>query len=226
MILITGASKGIGKALAQRFIESGHEVVGISRTGSNESFPIFHADVTNKKELKSISRELKLEKKEISTIINAAGVASMNLALLASEKSIEEVITTNLIGTIYSCQVFSPFLVKNHFGNIINFSTIATAINLEGESIYAASKAGIENFTKTLAKELSGFNIRANCIAPGPIQTDLLRGVSEKQIQEIYRRQIIKEQFTTNDICDVAEILISPKSRTLTGHVFNIGGVG
>jgi 3-oxoacyl-[acyl-carrier protein] reductase len=226
MILITGASRGIGKALGERFVASGHEVIGISRTSSNQAFPIYHADVTSKNDLKSISRELKSKQTKISILINAAGIASMNLALLASEKSIEEVIKTNLIGTIYSCQVFSPFLIKNKSGCIINFSTIAAAINLEGESIYAASKAGIENFTKTLAKEISGFNIRANCIAPGPIQTDLLNGVSEKQIRDIYSKQIFKEQFSTSDVCDVAEILISEKSRSLSGHVFNIGGVG
>jgi len=106
-----------------------------------------------------------------------------------------------------------------------NFSTIAAALNLEGESIYAATKAAIENYSRTLAKELSGFKVNVNCIAPGPIATDLLRGVSQDQIQEIVDAQIFKIQFQVQDVVDIVDLLLDSKAKPLTGQTFHIGGV-
>ena len=91
----------------------------------------------------------------------------MNLAITTPFKKVNEIIQTNLIGTIYSSQIFSPLLIKAGFGRIINFSTIAVNLGLQGESVYVASKAGVEAFSRVLAKELASFRITVNCIAPG-----------------------------------------------------------
>ena len=96
---------------------------------------------------------------------------------------------------------------------------------LKGESIYIASKAGVEGFSRSLAREVSDFNIKVNCIAPGPIKTNLLKGISDNQINKIVSNQLIKKKFTTNDVCDVVEMLLDKKSESLTGQVFHIGGV-
>jgi 3-oxoacyl-[acyl-carrier protein] reductase len=116
-------------------------------------------------------------------------------------------------------------LVRNGGGSIINFSTIAAALHLEGESIYAATKAAVENYSKTFAKEISRFNVRVNCIAPGPIQTELLRGVSEEQINKIVKAQIITSRFEKEDVVDLVDLLLDSKAKSLTGQVFHIGGV-
>ena len=108
---------------------------------------------------------------------------------------------------------------------MINFSTIATALHLEGESIYAATKAAVENYSKTFAKEISKFNVRVNCIAPGPIETDLLRGITEDQINKIVKAQIIVNKFGKDDVVDLVDLLLDPKAKSLTGQVFHIGGV-
>lgn len=224
MIIITGAGKGLGNAIAKRLLENGQEVIGISKTSTSKEFRMFQADVSDHDSLKEISRTLRKEKIEISGLVNAAGIASMNLALLAKPEGIKRVIDTNLLGTIFSCQIFAPHLIRAGHGSIVNFSTIAVALGLEGESVYAASKSGVEAFSRTLARELSAHNLRVNCVAPGPIDTNLLSGVSADQIQRIVNQQIIKKQFEPSDVANVVEFLLNPLSTSISGQVLSIGG--
>ena len=116
-------------------------------------------------------------------------------------------------------------LIKNKGGRIINFSTIAVHIGLKGESVYAASKAGVESFSRTFAREMADFNVRINCIAPGPIRTDLLRGITDTQIEKITSQQVIQKQFKKSDVCDLVELLLDEKATSLSGQVLNLGGV-
>ena len=225
MIIVTGASRGIGLAISNRLFESGEEVLGISRNVASTKFNIKSLDVTDFKSIKNLSDEIRLSDKRVTAVINAAGVASMNLALMANPLTSANLVNVNFLGTVYSCQAFTPLLVRNGGGSVINFSTIATALHLEGESIYAATKAAVENYSKTFAKEISKFNVRVNCIAPGPIQTDLLRGVTEDQINKIVRSQIITNKFEKDDVVDLVDLLLDPKAKSLTGQVLHVGGV-
>jgi 3-oxoacyl-[acyl-carrier protein] reductase len=225
MILVTGASRGIGLAISNRLVERGEEVLGVSRTATNTEFESRLLDVTDFRAVKNLSDEIRLSGKKVTAVINAAGIASMNLALMANPLTSVNLVNVNFLGTVYSCQAFAPLLVRNGGGTILNFSTIATALHLEGESIYAATKAAVENYSKTFAKELSEFNVRVNCIAPGPIQTDLLRGVTEDQINRIVKAQILAKQFEKDDVVDLVDLLLDPKAKSLTGQVFHVGGV-
>ena len=222
---MTGSSKGIGNFLARELHARGETVLGIARSQSKEEFDSVQVDVSKFDELKDLVTQIKKEGKQISCLINTAGVASMNLALLTKSSVVETIIRTNLIGTIYSCQVFSPIMIRGGSGSIINFSTIAVPLSLAGESIYAASKAGVETFSKVLARELAPFNINVNCIAPGPIETDLIRGIPADKIAKVVKRQINEKQFSKNDILDLVDILLSPKSYSITGQILNVGGV-
>jgi 3-oxoacyl-[acyl-carrier protein] reductase len=154
-----------------------------------------------------------------------AGVASMNLMMLTPENVIRKIIDVNLVGTINICQAFSSLLIRNKGGSIINFSSIAVPLNLPGESIYAASKAGVETFSKSIAKELSKHEIRVNCISPGPMDTDLLKGVPKFQIEKIISSQSIQKQFELNSINPIIDFLLSEGSNCITGQIFNIGGI-
>tara|TARA_B100001094_G_C17700758_1_gene562562 strand:- start:196 stop:639 length:444 start_codon:yes stop_codon:yes gene_type:complete len=147
------------------------------------------------------------------------------MALTTDEATIQKLIQTNLVGTIYCCQILGPLLVREKKGSIINFSTIAVPLSLKGESVYVASKAGIEGFSKSFAREMADFNIKVNCISPGPINTELIKGVSKSNIEKIISRQIIQKQFEKDDICDLVEVLLDDKTSSISGQILHVGGV-
>ena len=225
MIIVTGASRGLGQAIAERLIEKGEDVVGLARSVSGMSIDAIECDVSDYSSVKNASREVKRMKKPVNAFINAAGVASMNMAVTTDKTTVQKLIQTNLVGTIYCCQLFAPIMLRQKHGSFINFSTIAVALALKGESVYAASKAGVESFSRTFAREMADFNVRVNCIAPGPIRTDLLRGITDTQIEKITSQQVIAEQFQKSDVCNLVELLLDERSSSLSGQVLNIGGV-
>ena len=224
MIVVTGASKGIGKEICDRLIENGEKVIRLSRScPTNEPYAI-QCDVSNYQSVKDATKKIKEFKQPVKSIINAAGVASMNLALTTNEATVQKLIQTNLVGTIYCCQLLAPLLIRRKSGSIINFSTIAVTLALKGESVYTASKAGVEAFSRSFAREMADFNVRVNCIAPGPIQTDLLKGISEMQIDKIVSQQIMQKRFTKADVCDLVEMLLDNKSNCISGQTLHVGG--
>lgn len=225
MIIVTGASRGLGQAITERLLESGEDVIGIARNTSGLKINAIECDVSDYASVKNASKEVKRMKKPVKAFINAAGVASMNMAVTTDESTIQKLIQTNLVGTIYCCQLFAPIMLRRKQGSFINFSTIAVALALKGESVYAASKAGVESFSRTFAREMADFNVRVNCIAPGPIRTDLLRGITDTQIEKITSQQVIQKQFQKSDVCDLVELLLDEKAISLSGQVLNVGGV-
>lgn len=225
MIVVTGASRGLGRDICDRLVSKGVEVLGVSRSASKLPFETLSCDVSSISQVVELTKQLKIRGLKVDGLVNAAGIASMNLALTTPLETSKRIVETNLLGTIYCSQALGPLLVRNKGGSVINFSTIAVALALSGEAVYAASKAGVEGFTRAFAREMSGFNVRVNCIAPGPISTDLIRGVSEEQIRSVVSRQILPRQFTPSDVSDLVELLLDPRSRSLSGQILNVGGV-
>ena len=225
MIIVTGASRGLGQAITERLLESGEDVIGLARNTNGLNINAIECDVSDYASVKNASKEVRRMKKPVKAFINAAGVASMNMAVTTDESTVQKLIQTNLVGTIYCCQLFAPIMLRQKQGSFINFSTIAVALALKGESVYAASKAGVESFSRTFAREMADFNVRVNCIAPGPIRTDLLRGITDTQIEKITSQQVIQKQFQKADVCDLVELLLDEKASSLSGQVLNVGGV-
>jgi len=225
LIIVTGASRGLGKAITERLVKKGEKVIGLSRSVKELGIENIECDVSDYLSVKNAVRKVKKMKTSVKAFINAAGVASMNMAVTTDESTVQKLIQTNLVGTIYCCQLFAPLMLRQKHGSFINFSTIAVALALKGESVYAASKAGVEVFSRTFAREMADFDVRVNCIAPGPIRTDLLKGISDSQIKKITSQQIIQKQFLKQDVCDLVELLIDKKASSLSGQVLSVGGV-
>ena len=225
MIIITGASKGLGKAISERLIDKKIDVFGLARSVDDLTFASMSCDVSSYDSVKAVAQQLKKNGVRVDGLVNAAGIASMNLALTTPPSVAQRIISTNLLGTIYCCQLFAPLMLRNKVGLIINFSTIAVALGLRGESIYAASKAGVEGFTRSFAREMADFNVKVNCIAPGPIDTSLLKGITTEQIHKIVTQQIIPRQFKPDSVADLVELLIDSRSNSLSGQVLHVGGV-
>lgn len=224
MIVVTGASKGLGRAICDRLIEKNIDVFGLARNVEDVPFASMSCDVSSYESVKLVVQHLKKEGFKVTGLVNAAGIASMNLAVTTPQSVAQKIINTNLLGTIYCCQLVAPLMLRNKQGSIINFSTIAVALGLKGESIYAASKAGVEGFTRSFAREMADFNVKVNCIAPGPIDTSLLKGITAEQINKIVSQQIIPKQFKPDSVADLVELLIDSRSDSLSGQVLHVGG--
>ena len=224
MIVVTGASKGLGRAICYRLIEKNIDVFGLARNVEDVPFASMSCDVSSYESVKVVVQHLKKEGFKVTGLVNAAGIASMNLAVTTPQSVAQKIINTNLLGTIYCCQLVAPLMLRNKQGSIINFSTIAVALGLKGESIYAASKAGVEGFTRSFAREMADFNVKVNCIAPGPIDTSLLKGITAEQINKIVSQQIIPKQFKPDAVADLVELLIDSRSDSLSGQVLHVGG--
>ncbi len=228
IIVITGTSKGIGQALANYYLENGEIVIGCSRGESSivhDNYRHFSLEVNDEKAVIKMIRVVKKEFGKIDILLNNAGMASMNHILTTSVSSVEKIFATNFLGTFIFTREVSKVMMKQKYGKVVNYTTVASALRLEGEAIYAASKAAIENFTQTSAKELAPFNITVNAIGPTPVQTDLIKAVPKDKIDELLAKQAIKRFGQFDDIKNVIDFFISKKSDFITGQIIYLGGV-
>ena len=228
VVVITGTSKGIGKAMALYYLNKNFVVAGCSRSSSSiddENYRHFELDITDEKAVVSMVRAIKKEFKKIDILINNAGIASMNHILTTSNESISKLFNTNFLGTFLFTREVAKVMMKEKYGRVINFSTIAKPLRLEGEAVYAASKAAIESFTQTSSKELSSFNITVNAIGPTPIETDLIKAVPKDKIEDLLNKQTIKRFGTFEDIINVIDFFIDDRSSFITGQIIYLGGV-
>lgn len=228
IIIITGSSKGIGEYLAKHYLEEGHIVVGCSRSEAkieHENYRHFCLEVCDEKAVVKMVRAVKKEFKTIDVLLNNAGVASMNHFLTTSASSVEKIFSTNFMGTFLFSREVAKVMMKAKKGRIVNYTTVASALKLEGEAIYAASKAAIENLTGTISKELAPFNITVNAIGPTPVKTDLIKAVPKDKIDDLLEKQAIKRFGEFEDIKNVIDFYINDKSSFITGQTIFLGGV-
>jgi 3-oxoacyl-[acyl-carrier protein] reductase len=228
VILITGARKGIGRALVEHYIEQGHTVVGCSRKQSDLRHERYHhycLDVSDESAVQRMFTDVSSSNERLDVLINNAGTASMNHVLLTSVAKAREIVETNFIGTFLMCREAARLMKKNHFGRIINLASVATPLKLEGEAVYAASKAAVISFTQVVAKEFASFNITVNAIGPTPIETDLIKSVPKDKLDQLIGMQAIKRLGTFGDVTNVIDFLIRPESEFITGQVIFLGGV-
>ncbi len=227
-MLITGTRKGIGKYLAQYYVEKGFRVVGCSRGEVDyelENYQHFCLDVADESRVKKMFSEIRKQYGRLDVLINNAGIASMNHALLTPLSTIQNVLNTNVTGTFLFCREAAKLMQKNQRGRIVNFSTVAVPLKLEGEAIYAASKAAVVSLTQVLAKELASMGITINAVGPTPVQTDLIRSVPQGKIDALLNAQAICRFGEFQDISNVVDFFIRPESDFVTGQVVYLGGV-
>jgi 3-oxoacyl-[acyl-carrier protein] reductase len=227
-ILITGTRKGIGKDLAEYYLSLGFNVIGCSRGAStiiNSNYRHYELDVSNEKDVVKMVRATKKEFNRIDILLNNAGIASMNHFLTTSCSSVQNIFNTNFLGTFLFSREVSKVMMKQKYGRIVNYTTVASPLRLEGEAIYAASKGAIENFTQTISKEVAPYNITVNAIGPTPVKTDLIKTVPKDKIKDLLNKQAIKRFGTFEDIKNVIDFFIDDKSEFITGQIIYLGGI-
>ncbi len=228
VILITGSSRGIGFNLVKYFLSQGHNVIGCSRSANelrHDKYKHFCLDVSDEKEVNDLFVNIRKEYGRLDVLINNAGVASMNHTILTPLGTVNKLFDTNFKGTFLFSRQAVKLMKKNDFGRIVNFSTVAVPLNLEGEAIYAASKSAIEQFTKVFSKEIASLGITINTIGPTPVETDLIKAVPKNKLEELIAQQAIKRLGNFDDIINVVNFYIDTKSNFITGQTIYLGGV-
>lgn len=231
--LVTGASRGIGRAIAQRFTEAGAKVALVARNEEvlreaaasiGELAAPFVADVADAAAVKQIVAAVEDSVGPIDILVNNAGVTRDGLLVRASEEDWDAVLDTNLKGAFNTTKFVSRGMMKRRWGRIINITSVVGITGNRGQANYAASKAGLIGFTKSVAKELASRNVLANAVAPGFIDTDMTRNLSDAQQGALEEQIPLARLGTGADVANAALFLASELASYITGQVIVVDG--
>jgi len=228
VVLVTGTRKGIGRYLVEHFVRRGAVVEGCSRAqpGWQMDHYTHHClDVADEAQVKGMLSSIERRHGRLDILINNAGIASMNHVLLTPVARVERVMATNFLGTFLVSREAAKVMSRRSYGRVVNLSTVAVPLRLEGEAVYAASKSAIITLTQILARELAPFGITCNAVAPTPIETDLIRSVPKEKIDRIISLLAIKRLGRFDDVANVIDFFVRPESEYITGQVIALGGV-
>jgi 3-oxoacyl-[acyl-carrier protein] reductase len=234
--VVTGASRGLGRAIALRFAAEGADVVCVSRTQEASEATAgairetgrrawaLALDVANPAAVETAASQILEQTGRVDILVNNAGVTRDGLLMRMSEQDWDAVLNTNLKGAFLVCKAFTRSFVKQRSGRIINISSAIGLMGNAGQCNYAASKAGLIGFTKSLARELGSRGITVNAIAPGFIETDMTAQLGQELRVELLKRVPLNLFGQPDDIAHAAVFLASQGARYITGHVLTVDG--
>jgi 3-oxoacyl-[acyl-carrier protein] reductase len=236
--IVTGGSQGIGRAICLGFARQGATVIACARKaeklqaladeaaeqclpGKIQPYPL---DVTDKAAIDKMIEDVVAQHSKIDVLVNNAGITKDGLLMNMEDEQFEDVLTTNLRSAFWTTRAVSKYMVRARYGRIVNMTSVSGVMGNAGQSNYAASKAGLIGFTKSVAKELAKRNITCNAVAPGFIQTEMTDVLPEK-VKEIVKPLIPMNRFgAPEDIAAAVTFLVGPGSAYITGTVMMVDG--
>jgi 3-oxoacyl-[acyl-carrier protein] reductase len=234
--VITGAGRGIGRAIALRFANAGADIACVSRTSENSEKAASevrgsgrkawaHAvDVADSKAVAAAAERILADAGRVDILVNNAGVTRDGLLMRMSDEDWDTVLNTNLKGAFAFTKAFSRAFIKQRSGRIINVASVIGLIGNAGQCNYAASKAALIGFTKSVARELASRGITANALAPGFIETDMTAAFSDDMRKELLSKIPLNCLGKPEDIAEAALFLAGPAARYITGQVLTVDG--
>ncbi len=235
--MITGGSRGIGYAIAEKYAQNGADVAIVATRESDQAkeavkelksygteVRLYAADVRDAEQVAAVAEEIYADFGKVDIVVNNAGITRDNLLPGMSIMDIDDVVDVNLKGAMFVTRAFIRNLVRQRGGNIINISSVVGLMGNKGQCNYAASKAGVVGFTKSVAKEYGRRNIRCNAIAPGYIVTDMTDKLSGAQVDEVRNNLPISRLGKPEDVAELALFLASDRSSYITGEVIKVDG--
>jgi 3-oxoacyl-[acyl-carrier protein] reductase len=235
--LVTGASRGIGSAIARRLAAEGADVALHYRSGDDAAHALaesiaaggrraetIKADLSGRDGPTQLAESFAERFDRLDILINNAGITRDNLLLSMSDDDLETVIETNLLGPIRLTRALAMTMMRRRYGRIVNVSSSAATKPGRGQSNYAAAKGGLEAFTKAMAVELAPRGILVNAVAPGVIETEMSAAIRENAEEDIYSRLLLKRFAAPEEVADAVMLLASPRNRYMTGEVIRLDG--
>ncbi|MBA2432342.1 MAG: 3-oxoacyl-[acyl-carrier-protein] reductase [Chthoniobacterales bacterium] len=235
--VVTGAGRGIGHAIAVRLAKEGARVASVSRTEANaqrtadeinnirpDAAKAYAVDVSDHAAVQQIGAQILDEFGRVDILVNNAGVTRDGLSMRMSTEDWDTVLNTNLKGAFNFVQAIQRPMLKQRSGRIINISSVIGLIGNAGQANYAASKAGLIGFTKSLAREMASRGITVNAVAPGLIETDMTAVLSEEIRKNILSKIPLGSLGQPDDIANAVAFLASPEAKYITGQVLAVDG--
>ena len=231
IVLVTGASRGIGLEAAKHFSKEGYKVIGTSRGDFNLGELIgddraisAKLDLMSKESIKNLFVDLKSKDLLPAVLVNNAGITKDQLFLRMKDEDWDDVIETNLNGLFRVTKAFIKPMVKNKFGRVINISSVAGLMGNSGQVNYSSSKSAMVGFSRSLAKELGSRNITSNVIAPGFIETDMTTFLNDDEKVEVSKNIPMKRFGTVEDVAKCILFLASDEASYITGQIISVDG--
>ena len=231
IVLVTGASRGIGLEAAKHFSKEGYKVIGTSRGDFNlceligdDSAISVQLDLMSKQSIKNLFVDLKSQDLLPSVLVNNAGITKDQLFLRMKDEDWDDVIETNLNGLFRVTKAFIKPMVKNKFGRVINISSVAGLMGNSGQVNYSSSKSAMVGFSRSLAKELGSRNITSNVVAPGFIETDMTTFLNDDEKVEVSKNIPMRRFGTVEDVAKCIVFLASDEANYITGQTISVDG--